>query len=211
MHIIVIGCGRVGAYAAAALAREAHSVVVIDREPKSFRRLPRNFTGTKLVGVAYDKETLETAGIDRADAVVSVTNGDNTNIVTARIAKETYRVPIVVSRIYDPQRAEIYRRFGISTFAPTIWAGTKIIEMITSGQLGREIAFGDGDVQLVPLSVPQHLIGKNVGELSAPGEVAVPLIVRMGKAMIPVSGTKFEENDELHVLVHSWPSPSFRR
>jgi len=211
MHVIIIGCGRVGAYAAAAFAREGHSVVVIDKEPKAFRRLPKNFTGTRIVGVAYDRETLEKAGIARADAVVSVTNGDNTNIVAARIAKETFRVPIVISRIYDPQRAEIYRRFGISTFAPTVWGGTKVYEMVTSGTLNREITFGDGEVQLIPVSVPEHFIGKQIDALYSPGEINVAVIERMGKAIVPVSGTKFEERDLAHVLVHNTAVEKFQK
>jgi len=211
MHIIVVGCGRVGAYAAGALAREGHSVVIIDREPKAFRRLPKTFAGTTLCGIAYDREVLEKAGITHADAFVSVTNGDNTNIVSARVAKEVYRVPIVISRIYDPQRAEIYRRFGVMTFAPTVWGGGKVIEMITSGQLGRDCVFGNGEVEMLSAAAPAHLIGKPTSSLGSPGEIAVGAIIRMGKAMIPVSGTRFEEGDHVHVLVHQTAVEKFQK
>ena len=139
MKVIIVGCGRVGAYTAAALAREGHEVVVIDKDADAFRRLPPNFSGTTLVGYAFDRESLEKAGITEADALVASCAGDNTNAVTARVAKEVYRVPDVVSRIYDPQRAEIYRRYGIQTFAPTAWSAGKIIEFLTSGNLEREI------------------------------------------------------------------------
>jgi len=202
MHIIIIGCGRVGSQAAAAFSRQGHSVVVIDRNPASFRRLPSAFVGTKIPGIAYDKETMEKAGIQQADALVAVTSGDNSNIVAARIAKEVYRVPIVLSRIYDPQRAEIYRRFGVTTFAPTVWGANRVVELVTSVELGQDISLGNGEVEMVRASAPPHLIGKPPGALNVPGEIAVAAIIRMGKAIIPVSGTRFEDGDELHVLVH---------
>jgi len=211
MHVIIAGCGRVGAYAAAALSRDGHSVAVVDREERAFRRLPRNFGGSTICGIAYDREVLEAAGITRADAFVSVTNGDNTNIVSARVAKEIYRVPIVVSRIYDPQRAEIYRGFGITTFAPTIWGAGQVTEMVTSGQMGRELSLGNGEVEMLPVCVPEHLVGKPVTALKVPGEIEVGAIVRMGKAMIPVSGTAFEERDQLHVLVHQTAVEKFQK
>ncbi len=133
---------------------------MIDRDQRSFRRLPKGFTGMTLSGIAFDRETLEKAGITRADALVAVTNGDNTNVVSARLAKEIYRVPIVVSRIYDPQRAEIYRRFGVTTFAPTVWGGNKVIEMITGGQVPSEMSLGNGEVNMMPVAAPAHLIDK---------------------------------------------------
>jgi trk system potassium uptake protein TrkA len=211
MHVIIVGCGRVGAHAAAALARQGHSVVVVDRDPRAFHRLPRNFAGTRVLGIGYDKEILEKAGISRADAFVSVTNGDNTNIVSARVAKEVYRVPIVVSRIYDPQRAEIYRRFGVMTFAPTVWGAGKVLEMVTSGQLARDFVLGNGEVEVLSAAVPAHLVGKPTGVLGAPGEIALASIIRMGKAMIPVSGTRFEQGDQLHVLVHQTAVDKFQK
>lgn len=211
MHVIIVGCGRVGAQAAAALSREGHSVVIIDREPKAFRRLPQNFAGQTITGIAYDREILERAGIATADAFVSVTNGDNTNIVSARVAKEIFRVPIVISRIYDPQRAEIYRRFGVATFAPTVWGANRVFEMVTSGQLGRELSLGNGEVEMLAAATPQHLIGKPVTSLNVPGEISVAVIIRMGKPLIPVSGTRFEEGDQLHVLTHQSAVEKFEK
>lgn len=126
MHVIIVGCGRVGASAAASLNRGGHSVVVIDRNTNAFRLLPRTFAGKQLEGMSYDRTVLEEADIERADGLVAVTSGDNTNIIVARVAKEVYRVPDVVARIYDPQRAEIYRRYGVTTFAPTAWSAGKI-------------------------------------------------------------------------------------
>jgi trk system potassium uptake protein TrkA len=211
MHIIIAGCGRVGSHAAGALSREGHSVIVIDRNPRSFRRLSKNFVGTTLTGLAFDKEILQKAGIEHADAFVAVTNGDNSNIVSARIAKEVFRVPIVVSRIYDPQRAEIYRRFGVVTFAPTVWGANKVIEMVTSARLGREYAFGNDEIEMLLVWAPGHLIGKPIAALNVPGEIQVAVIIRMGKPVLPVSGTRFEDKDQLHVLVHQSALGKFQK
>jgi trk system potassium uptake protein TrkA len=211
MHVIIVGCGRVGAMTAAELARGGHSVAVIDRDQIAFRLLPNNFTGKTVVGMGYDRTVLEEAGIAEADALVAVTSGDNTNIVAARVAKEIFRVPDVVSRIYDPRRAEIYRRYGIQTFAPTAWSTSKIVEFIVSPQLEREVAFGNGEVQLMEAWVPVHLIGKPVSDLDAPGEIRAALIVRMGRSFIPVSGTQFEEDDQVHVLVHQTAVEKFQK
>jgi trk system potassium uptake protein TrkA len=211
MHIIIAGCGRVGSQAAAALSREGHSVVIIDRDQRSFRRLPKSFTGIATTGLAFDREILEKAGISRADAFVAVTNGDNSNIVSARVAKEVFRVPTVVSRIYDPRRAEIYRRFGVMTFATTVWGANKVIEMVTSVQMGREFSFGNDEVDMISAWVPSHFVDKLVGDLNVPGEIQVGVIIRMGKPVIPVSGTRFEEKDQVHVLVHQVALDKFQR
>ncbi len=211
MKVIIVGCGRVGSYTAAALSRAGHDVAVVDRDPNQFRRLPANFTGTTQAGYAFDRESLEQAGIATADAFVASCAGDNTNAVAARVAKEVYRVPYVVSRIYDPQRAQIYRRYGIQTFAPTAWSAAKIIEFLTSGSLERELSFGNGEVEMIAAWIPTHLIGKPVNDLRVPGEIRVALIVRKGRGLIPVSGTHFEEDDQVHVLVDSGATDKFQR
>ena len=211
MKVIIVGCGRVGAYTAAALGREGHDVVVVDKNADAFRRLPPNFSGTTLVGYAFDRDSLEKAGVKDADALVASCAGDNTNAVTARVAKEVFRVPDVVARIYDPQRAEIYRRHGIQTFAPTAWSAGKIIEFLTSGSLEREITFGNGEVEMLAAFVPTHLVGKTISDLRVPGEIRVALIVRMGRGMLPVSGTKFEVDDQVHVLVHQSAVEKFQK
>lgn len=211
MYVIVVGCGRVGATTAAELARGGHGVTVVDRESRTFRLLPQGFGGQTVVGTGFDRDVLEEARIREADALVAVTSGDNTNIVVARVAKEIYRVPDVVARIYDPQRADIYRRYGIQTFAPTAWSAGKIVEFVVSPHLERELAFGAGEVQLMEAWVPVHLVGKPVGDLQVPGEIRVALIVRMGKGLIPVSGTCFEEDDQVHVVVHQSAVEKFQK
>ena len=211
MKVIIVGCGRVGAYTAASLARLGHEVVVIDKDPDAFHLLPRGFSGRTIEGYAFERPILEDAGISEADALVAATSGDNTNAVVARVAKEVYRVPDVVSRIYDPQRAEIYRRYGIQTFAPTAWSAGRIIEFIVSGDIERENSFGNGEVQMIAAFVPEHFVGKPVNDLSVPGEIRPGLIVRMGRGMLPVSGTTFEKDDQVHALVHETAVEKFQR
>jgi trk system potassium uptake protein len=211
MHVIIAGCGRVGAQAAGELARDGHSVVVIDRNPKAFRRLPKTYSGKSIAGLVYDKNVVEEAGITQADAFVAVTNGDNSNIVSARIAKEIYRVPIVVRRIYDPQRAEIYRRFGVTTFATAVWGANKVIELVTSRDLSREYTFGNDEVQMLVVGAPGHIVGKPVMDLNVPGEIQVAVIMRRGKPIIPISGTRVEERDQIHVIVHESSIDRFRK
>ncbi len=211
MHVIIAGCGRVGAQAAGELARDGHSVVVIDRNPKAFHRLPKTYAGKSIKGLVYDKHDLEAAGIVQADAFVAVTNGDNSNIVSARIAKEIYRVPIVVSRIYDPQRAEIYRRFGVTTFATAVWGANKVIELVTSTDLNREYTFGNDEVQMLVVSAIGHMVGRPMMDLNVPGEIQVAVIIRRGKPVIPVSGTRFEDGDQIHVVVHESSIERFQK
>jgi trk system potassium uptake protein len=211
MKVIIVGCGRVGAFTAASLARLGHDIVVIDKNPNAFRLLPHGFSGRTVVGYAFERHILEEAGITEADALVAATSGDNTNAVAARIAKEVYRVPDVVSRIYDPQRAEIYRRYGIQTFAPTAWSAGRIIEFLVSGNIEREQSYGNGEVEMIAAFVPEHLVGKPVNDLRIPGEIRVGLIVRMGKAMLPVSGSTFEEDDQVYALVHQSAIEKFQR
>jgi len=211
MKVIIVGCGRVGAHTAASLSRLGHDVVVVDKDPDAFRLLPAGFTGSSILGYAFERSTLEQAGISEADALVAATAGDNTNAVTARIAKEVYRVPDVVSRIYDPGRAEIYRRYGIQTFAPTAWSAGRIIEFLVSGNIEREQSYGNGEVEMIAAFVTKHLVGKPVNDLRIPGEIRVGLIVRMGKGMLPVSGTRFQEDDQVYALVHQSAIEKFQK
>ena len=211
MHVIIVGCGRVGATTAAELARAGHEVVVVDRNADSFRLLPKNFSGRTIVGTGFDRDVLESAGIREADALVASASGDNTNAVAARIAKEVYRVPDVVARIFDPRRADIYRHYGVQTFAPTAWSTSKIVELIVSPSLEREMAIGNGDVQLLAAWVPVHLVGKPVKDLAIPGEIRVALIVRMGQGIVPVSGTPLEADDQVYVVIHQSAVEKFQK
>jgi trk system potassium uptake protein TrkA len=127
MHIIIVGCGRVGSELAKILSAEGHDIVIIDKNPNAFKRLGSSFNGITITGIGFDPEILKRAGVERAQALISVTNGDNSNVMTGQIAKKIFNVPKVITRIYDPSRAHIYRRFGLDTICTTI-IGAKIIK-----------------------------------------------------------------------------------
>ncbi|MGQ9475128.1 MAG: potassium channel family protein [Actinomycetota bacterium] len=201
MHVVIGGCGRVGSYLAYMLEREGHTVAVIDKDPQAFENLWEGFSGKRVKGVVFDRDALIEAGIERADAFVSVTSGDNSNIVSARVAKEYFHVPRVITRIYDPRRAEIYRRLKIPTVATVAWAGHRILSYISHGELNSEFQFGSGEVDLVRLNLPLHLAGRKAADLNVPGEVQVVTVVREGSACLAIPGTMFREGDILYVAV----------
>ncbi len=201
MHVVIGGCGRVGSYLAYMLEREGHTVAVIDKDPQAFENLWEGFSGKKVKGVVFDRDALIEAGIERADAFASVTSGDNSNIVSARVAKEHFRVPRVITRIYDPRRAEIYRRLKILTVATVAWAGHRILSYISHGELDSEFQFGSGEVDLVRLDLPLHLAGRKAADLTVPGEVQVVTVLREGSARLAVPGTTFREGDVIYVAV----------
>ena len=144
MHVVVVGCGRVGSGLARAVEASGHTVAIVDRQEKAFRRLPEGFAGRRVVGVGFDRDRLEQAGIGEAGALAAVTNGDNSNILVARIARETYGIPKVVARIYDPRRAAIYERLGIATIATVQWATERVLRR-TAGSLLTVRADNSGD------------------------------------------------------------------
>ncbi|MDH7486791.1 MAG: TrkA family potassium uptake protein [Anaerolineae bacterium] len=130
MRIVILGCGRVGAYLARMLAAEGHQVTVVDRNSAAFARLGADFAGNLVVGTGIDEDVLRRAGIERAEAFVAVTNGDNTNVMAAQLARDVFNVPRVICRIYDPLREEIYRGLGLETICPTLWGATRIKEIL---------------------------------------------------------------------------------
>ncbi|MDD3718713.1 MAG: TrkA family potassium uptake protein [Actinomycetota bacterium] len=201
MHVVIGGCGRVGSYLAYMLEREGHSVAVIDKDPESFENLWEGFSGRKVRGVVFDHDALIEAGIDRADAFASVTSGDNSNIVSARLAKEHFRVPRVITRIYDPRRAEIYRRLNIPTIASVAWAGHRMLSYLSHGELDSQYQFGNGEVDLVRLELPSQLTGRSAADLNVPMEVQVVCIVRGASAQMATQGTVFKGGDILYIAV----------
>ena len=201
MRVIIVGCGRVGANLANALSAERHNVVVIDRSPLSFGRLSREFNGQMLTGVGFDREILEKADIEGADALAATTNSDNVNIVVAVTAKETFKVPRVVARIYDPEAADIYRREGIPTVTPTILAANTMKAMIAHPRLVILSALGSGEVKVIEAEVPKPLAGRMVQDLIVPGESMIHVVVRRGQAMIPRADIRLEAGDVLHITV----------
>ncbi|MGZ4143066.1 MAG: potassium channel family protein, partial [Actinomycetota bacterium] len=151
--------------------------------------------------MVFDQETLEQAGIRDAGAFIAVTNGDNSNIVSARVAREHYNVERVVARIYDPRRAEIYQRLGIKTVATVRWASAEIYDVLFHGIEHAELAIGSGDVVLLRVELGPHLAGQSVSSLADPGKALVVAIDRMGAPIIPVPDTTFQEGDVAHVIV----------
>lgn len=201
MHVVIGGCGRVGSDLTISLAKQGHTVSVIDKNPHAFERLPPGFEGQTLVGIVFDREILEAAGIREAGAFIAVTNGDNSNIVSARIAREHYTIERVVARIYDPRRAEIYRRLGIPTVATVQWASAEIYDQLFHGIEHTELAIGGGDLVLLRLEVPKELAGQPVSSLGEAGEALVIAIDRMGSASLPAEAMTFQEGDVAHVIV----------
>ena len=201
MRVIIAGCGRVGALLASRFEAQGHDVVVIDKNRAAFELLPRNFRGAQIRGVVFDKEVLDKAGADRADAFVAVTSGDNSNVVAGTVARDIYRIPKVVARIFDPRRAEIYRRLGIPTVSSVSWATNEIVSLVMHQSLARDVMLGDGEVALVRVAVTPRLVGRAVQDLQAPGEIMPVAIVRGGGSFIPASGETFVEGDILEVAV----------
>jgi trk system potassium uptake protein len=201
VKVIIGGCGRVGAQLAVKFSAEGYDVVVIDKDARAFRALGKNFSGQTIRGMVFDHDALDRAGADRTDAFVAVTSGDNSNVVAATIAREIYRIPKVVARIFDPRRAEIYRRLGIQTASSVTWAANEILSLVVHQQLVRDVTLGDAEVQLVKTSLPPRLVGRTVNDLSVPGEVLPIAIVRAGSSFIPASHAAFHEGDILEVAV----------
>jgi trk system potassium uptake protein len=202
LHVVIGGYGRVGRYLAKMLEYEGHTVSVIDQNPLVFDCEDADeIMGSKHIGMVFDRDTLEEAGIRDADCFAAVTSGDNSNILAARTAKEYFRVPRVIARIYDPRRAEIYRGLGISTIASVTWTSTRLLDMVTHADLHSEYQYGDADVEMMEVQLPAGLIGKGVEDLLVPGEVAVATILRAGRGILPVAGTTFEKDDTLFVNV----------
>ncbi len=202
MHAVIVGCSRVGAELAENLEARGHTVSIIDRDPKAFEdTLHPGFHGKALVGIGFDRETLEEAGIKDAGVFVSATRGDNSNIVSARIAKEAYNVPAVAALIYDPRRAEIYERLGISTVAEVSWATDQILARVLPSAETIEWTIGSGEVVVVGVPAPKSLIGRPASELNAPGKRIVSALARFGSTVLPDEKTILQEGDFVHISV----------
>lgn len=200
MHVVIGGYGRVGRILAHMLEYEGHSVSVIDQDPHAFDESD-DIMGGKFVGQVFDRDVMEEAGIRDADCFAAVTSGDNSNIVAARNAKEYYRVPRVIARIYDPRRAEIYRGLGISTIASVTWTSARLLDLITHPDMHSDYQFGNGEVKMYEVELPAGLEGRSVLDLDVPGEIRVASIVREGEAMLPASGVTFQKDDVLFLNV----------
>jgi trk system potassium uptake protein TrkA len=196
-----MGCGRVGSSLATALEAAGHSVAIIDQSKDAFRRLGSDFKGRTILGVGFDRDTLLEAGIDGADAFAAVSNGDNSNILAARVARENYGVTNVVARIYDPGRAEIYQRLGIPTVATVIWASDQILRRILPGGARSEWRDATGTVQLLEVHPHLNWYGRPISELETATESRVAFLTRLGEALIPDEHTVLQDGDLVHMTI----------
>jgi trk system potassium uptake protein len=203
MHIIVVGCGRLGAELAINLDKNGHSVSLVDKDRRGFQRyLPERWSGRAVLGVGYDRSVLEQAGIQEAGALAAVTGGDNSNILAARIARETYDIEHVVARIQDPRRAVIYQRLGIPTVAAVAWATDQVLRKLLPDQRPSEWTDATGDVSLLEQVVPANWAGHKLAGIDEGDRFRLVAVTRGGIVHLATSDLVGQEGDVLHILVH---------
>ena len=200
MHIVIMGGGRVGSTLAHILEEQGHSVAIIDQDREAFRKLRAGFKGKRITGVGFDQDVLIEAGIEEADAFAAVSSGDNSNVIAARVARESFGVARVAARIYDPRRAEVYQRLGIPTVATVRWTADQMMRRLLPE--GSEALWRDptGAVVLAEVAFSADWVGEKVHALEEASRARVAYISRLGEAMLPVQGTVLQEGDVLHVV-----------
>lgn len=203
MHIIVVGCGRVGSLLAIQLVKDEHNVTVLDKNELAFRNLPAGWGGRAMVGFGFDRDHLIEAGAEHADALAAVTSGDNSNILTARIARETFNIPAVTARIYDPRRAAIYRRLGISTVATVAWTIDQVLRGLFPDREVKEWSDPTGQVQLVSRGLPTNWCGRLVAEIENQSGCHIVAVTRDGMAGLSSPGLIGQEGDILHIALNT--------
>jgi trk system potassium uptake protein len=200
VHIVIMGCGRVGSTLAHILEDRGNSIAVIDRDPEAFRRLGSSFKGDRVTGIGFDRTVLIQAGIERADAFAAVSSGDNSNIIAARVVRETFGVQRVAARIYDPRRAEVYERLGIPTVATVRWTADQMLRKLLPE--GGEPLWRDptGKIVLAEIAFSPLWIGEQVKAMEASAMTRIAFIDRLGQAFVPDGGTVLQEGDVVHVV-----------
>lgn len=211
VHFVIMGCGRVGATLAHSLEASGHSVAIVDQNPDAFRRLPGEFTGKKVTGVGFDRDTLVQAGIEDAYAFAAVSDGDNSNILSARVVRETFGVEKVVARIYDPQRAEIYQRLGIPTVATVRWTADQVLRRMLPLGATDEYRDPSGRVRLAQLDFHPAWIGRTVRAIQEASGARIAFVSRFGDGVTVTDRTVLQENDVLHVLMGTDDAPTVER
>ncbi|HEU5152419.1 MAG TPA: TrkA family potassium uptake protein [Iamia sp.] len=201
VHVVVVGCGRVGSGLAAAIEGHGHTVAVVDRRPEAFDRLPDGFAGRTVVGVGFDRDRLRAAGITEAGALAAVTSGDNSNILIARVARETFGLDRVVARIYDPRRAAIYERLGIPTIATVQWTTDRILQRVLPDRPGVEWIDPSAKVVLVERLVPAAWAGTPATALDDDGGARVVAVTRLGVARVPTADLLLQDGDTVHLAL----------
>jgi len=201
VHFVIMGCGRVGSTLAKSLSKRGHDVAIIDAEPAAFRRLGSSFEGMTVTGIGFDRDTLKAARIDEAYAFAAVSSGDNSNIIAARVARETFGIQQVVARIYDPGRAEVYQRLGITTVATVKWTADQVLRRLLPA--GAEPDFRDpsGTIRVDHVPVTEAWIGQRTVKFQAESGSRIAWIDRLGEGMIPTRESVIQEGDLLHLVM----------
>jgi trk system potassium uptake protein TrkA len=201
VHIVIMGCGRVGSTLAHELERRDHSVAIIDKDPAAFRRLGDHFRGRQITGLGFDRETLIAADIESADAFAAVSYGDNSNIISARLARETFGVQKVIARIYDAKRAEVYERLGIPTIATVPWTANRLLKTVLGEATDEVWRDPSGAVALLRVVPHEGWIGRTLTDFETATGSRVALVTRFGIGELPTSSTMIQDGDSLHTLV----------
>ena len=202
VHVVIVGCGRVGSSLARQLEESGHTVAVIDRKSDAFQRLGSDFKGQTISGIGFDRDVLLSAGIERAEALAAVTNGDNSNILVARVARENFGIERVVARIYDPRRAAIYQRLGIATVATVSWTTERVLRRMLPEQHSTEWVDPSAKVSLVERTLPTQWAGKRLLDLEELG-IRVVAVSRLGESMLPTRDLVAQQGDIVYLAVPS--------
>jgi trk system potassium uptake protein TrkA len=202
-HFVIMGCGRVGSTLAHTLEEAGHSVAIIDQDDRAFRRLRAGFSGRKVTGVGFDRETLKRAGVEEAYAFAAVSSGDNSNILATRVARETFHVPHVVARIYDPGRAEIYQRLGIPTVAAVRWSADQVLRRILPEQhIAGDFREPSGRLVLAEIDLNPGWIGHPIASIEKAAGIRVAYLTRFGEGVLPAAGTSYQDGDTVHAMLN---------
>ncbi|WP_285724182.1 potassium channel family protein [Psychromicrobium xiongbiense] len=201
-HYVIMGCGRVGATLAHALEDSGHTVAIIDQDDRAFRRLRNGFSGRKVTGVGFDRETLKRADIENAYAFAAVSSGDNSNVLATRVARETFHVEHVVARIYDPGRAEIFQRLGIPTVAAVRWSADQVLRRILPEQsIAGDFREASGRLILTEVALHQGWIGHHLSDIERASGARVAYLTRFGEGTLPGPETSYQQGDTVHVML----------
>ncbi|MEX3610127.1 TrkA family potassium uptake protein [Rothia sp. LK2588] len=203
-HFVIMGAGRVGVMLAHTLEDSGHSVAVIDQDERAFRRLRKDFSGKKVTGVGFDRDTLKRAGISEAYAFAAVSSGDNSNIISSRVARETFKVPHVVARINDPNRAEFFQRLGIPTVAAVRWSTDQVLRRILPEQaMTGDYREASGRLMLAEIPLNDGWAGHALTEIEQAAKVRIAYITRFGEGMLPSADASYQRGDVVHAMMRT--------
>jgi trk system potassium uptake protein len=201
VHVVIMGCGRLGSTLAHNLEERGHAVAVIDQNSDAFRRLGSDFGGTTVTGIGFDRDVLRAAGIERADAFAAVSSGDNSNIISARLARETFGVSRVVARIYDQKRAQVYERLGIPTVATIRWAADRMVRHLVPEGTVEVFRDPTSVVSIVEAPLHRDWVGRTLKSLEERTGARVAYLMRFGMGTLGTPSTVIQDGDQVFMLV----------